>query len=301
MDPDTQEQDPILEKNIKEVLAALPPAIRRYIADQKHEPVVQSLVAKYRLHMDQGTTLEKNVLFLLMGIQTPEHFSAALTKELGLDRATVSGIIQEVNTKIFAPLRDEMQQGNVKPGAPAPEQKPSGPTAARTIPLPASLGGSPAVKPPPPRPQGPAPRPLTSARGPVLTPRTVPDGNAPLPPKGVMPGASAAPRPALGKPLRPRASDAPPANLPGAPTTRPRRPVINILGDSKPGAPKPPVPPVSPKPPTPPSPPAPPAPPTPSASRPSLNAPLSTPASNPAPTPTPAPSASTDPYREPIE
>lgn len=100
-----------LEESVKQVMQTLPPPIRDYLSRGKYTPVAKELMAKYGLRIDQGGILERGMMLLLMGIEDPAEFSKALVEEAKLDQQTVNGIMQDVNTRIFMPLRDEMRKG----------------------------------------------------------------------------------------------------------------------------------------------------------------------------------------------
>ncbi|MCR4276362.1 MAG: hypothetical protein NUV90_03190 [Candidatus Parcubacteria bacterium] len=109
MDPIKPE--PTFEESIKQVMQTLPPPIRSYLAEGKYTVVAQSLMAKYALRIDQGGVLEREIMLLLMGIENPEEFNQALVTEANLNQQTIAGIVQDVNTQIFSPLREEMRKG----------------------------------------------------------------------------------------------------------------------------------------------------------------------------------------------
>ena len=103
------EPQPTLAESIQLVMKTLPPAIRDYLADEKYSIVVKSLMAKYGLHVDQGTVLEHRIILLLTGIESPEEFVQALADKARLDDRTVGGIVQDVNDQIFVPLPAQMR------------------------------------------------------------------------------------------------------------------------------------------------------------------------------------------------
>ncbi len=181
------------EDSLKQVMQTLPPVVRAYIVQGKYTRVAKGLMSKYGLRIDQGGILERELMLLLMGIETPAEFMQALAEELKLSPQVVASIAQDVNTQIFMPLRaEEMKSGALVPGAVAqraPEvRKPEGRPGKyfhleNKIPTAASSTGStpPVVRPAPPT--------LTIAR-PVMP---MPEHIAPLPPKMVLPRSVALP------------------------------------------------------------------------------------------------------------
>lgn len=225
-------------------------SIQKFFEQRKLGKVAQLLMERYALHIDQGTVLERELMLVLLGLQDPDEFAAALYENLPVSKQTVLDIINDINQEVFVPLREEMRRATT--GAPAP----AGPIAAQ------------------PRPQGAAepahyfhlknkiPPPAT-ARQPVANPAI-----APLPPKSILPRPAAAP--GAGGPLRGgrpfppagpklledheephiafKKSAPPPPNLPGAmpppPTRAPQvaQPINRIVHPPLPAA-RPPAPP----------------------------------------------------------
>lgn len=111
--------------SVKEVLKTLPPILRAYVSQQRYVPVVKSLVRTYNLRVDQGGVLEREVVFLLMGIENPDEFIDALVVEGNIARQTVNNIVRDVNAQIFVPLRAE-ERGNIVQMF-SPPAAPSGP------------------------------------------------------------------------------------------------------------------------------------------------------------------------------
>ena len=132
----------------------MPPAVRRYVADGGYTKVAKGIMNKYALHIDQATILEREIMLLLIGVETPSDFASALVSEAAIPVDTLHNIVSDINQQIFAPLQKQMQleaQGtdirpgnlpaaNTRPSVPA-QQKPAAPVSAAIIqkpPLPAS-------------------------------------------------------------------------------------------------------------------------------------------------------------------
>lgn len=112
----TPQTPPNLDDSIAVVARALPPLIRDYLAQEKYTPITRSLMTAYRLRTDQGGVLEREIMLMLAGIDTPADFTQALAEEARLDAQTINGIMQDVNAQIFMPLRAQMRNvGNVAP------------------------------------------------------------------------------------------------------------------------------------------------------------------------------------------
>ncbi len=125
MNPDQPELT--LDESVKQVMQTLPPVIRTYLAQGKYTVVAKTLMAKYGLRVDQAGVLEREIMLLLMGIENPDEFIQALVEEAKLDKKIVDGSVQDVNTQIFIPLRqEEMKSEQMKKETPvsAPASSP---------------------------------------------------------------------------------------------------------------------------------------------------------------------------------
>lgn len=108
MNQDTKELT--VEESIQQVMQTLPPVIREYLAQEKYTPIARAIMAKYSMRIDQGGVLEREIMLLLMGVDDPSEFTRALSEEARLDQETVASIVQDVNTQIFGPLRQEEEK-----------------------------------------------------------------------------------------------------------------------------------------------------------------------------------------------
>jgi len=142
----TDQKELTLQENLQQVMQTLPPFIRDYISQGKYTTVAQGLMSKYKLRIDQGGALERELLLLLMGIENPEEFTDALAKDAQLDEQTVNSIAKDINDQVFVPLRAEeerlskasvqQQPKQVTPPAPA---RPAAPSAPHIAPLPPKM------------------------------------------------------------------------------------------------------------------------------------------------------------------
>ncbi len=122
---DKDQSEPTLDESVKEVMQTLPPVIRNYLSQGKYTDVAKNLASKYGLRIDQAGILEREIMLLLMGIENPIEFTQSLAQEAKLDQKTIDGITEDINTQIFAPLRQEEGRMNkVSPTIPpAPPQR----------------------------------------------------------------------------------------------------------------------------------------------------------------------------------
>src|SRR5437016_5639315 len=135
-----------LDESVKQVMRTLPPFIREYLSQGKYTSVAQGLMAKYKLRIDQGSVLERELMLLLMGIENPSEFVQALTEEAHIDQQTVNSLTKDINDQVFLPLRKQEEEESKKVAAPIPSKpvpspapKPVAPAPAHIAPLPPKM------------------------------------------------------------------------------------------------------------------------------------------------------------------
>jgi hypothetical protein len=278
------------DQDMRAALAGLPAPVREFLAAGQCAVFAQAYMARYALHIDQTGALERGLIALLMGAETPAEFAISLIEEMKISRAASQQIIDDVNTEIIAPLEEKMREraaappvapAKAEPVVPVLAQKPQQQSAPKPVmppvpqamkaPPPANLPGTPladalkragAMAPAAPRPmQAPAPKPATLLED-HEEPHINIGGAAPMAPKPAMPSAPPqwnAPQPP--KPLAPTAPPPMPAMpkpVPApAPAPMPRPappPPMMVPPVQKPPMPAAPAMPQSPKPPPPPVP-----------------------------------------------
>ncbi len=126
-----------LEESLELLLRQLPPAVRQVFIGDTIPQVVQVLMRKYGMHVDQGAVLEREIIQLLLGVKDPDEFASSLSEEARFTTDTVNAIANDVNDLIFVPIRKkEMQQtktseplrvAQARPAAQAPNYAPPAP------------------------------------------------------------------------------------------------------------------------------------------------------------------------------
>jgi hypothetical protein len=233
-----------LDESVQQVMQSLPPVVREYLAKGKYTPVARNLMSKYGLRIDQGGILERELMLLIMGIESPEEFVQALGEEAKITPEIVGSIVQDVNSQIFVALREEERKAPTAP----PVREPNKPIPP---PNPTVMPGAPRIFAPPlqsPMYPGQAiPEPTITYKRPITpTPPAAPAPQSPAPQQKPAPSKattdpsklledheephidiSETPQPQTRTPSR---TSAPPPNLPGAmpvqtPAPKPSAPV----------------------------------------------------------------------------
>ncbi len=119
-----------LEENIRQILPTLPLPIQKFFQQGKLGEIAQLLMERYALHVDQGTVLERELMFMLLGLKSPDEFAAEIYEQLPISEQTVQDMLADINQEVFIPLREE----EMKPAPPA-AWKESAPPAPRPAPV----------------------------------------------------------------------------------------------------------------------------------------------------------------------
>ncbi len=197
---DTSQSTSDFNNSVAQVMKSLPSAIQEFIRQERYTAVAKNLMTKYGLHIDQATILERELMLLLMGIENPDEFAAALRDEARLPQEIITGIAKDINEQIFIPLQKEMQQAASvqpiqQPTRPIPQPAPRinvsvpsyqqlKPVVPATVLAPKSSSSLHDVV------QQVTARPVVSAKPDHLLPLGEPETQgAPLPPKMIMPSA----------------------------------------------------------------------------------------------------------------
>jgi hypothetical protein len=183
-----------LDESVRQVMQTLPPVIREYLAKGKYTLVAKNLMSKYSLRIDQGGILERELMLLIMGIESPEEFVEALGDEAKIAPEAVGNIVQDINSQIFIPLQDEEKKAATALRVPEP-RKPIPP------PNPAVVPGAPRIFAPPPQspmyPGQSIPEPTITFKRPISqsTQPSVPTSRPPAPEQKITPTAPATTNP----------------------------------------------------------------------------------------------------------
>jgi len=103
--------NPTPDDDLKQVLAEVPAPIRALIASGKVQVIAKNLMQKNQLHIDQGAIIGRELILLLLGINTPSEFARTLVTDANLNQKIIDSVMQDVNTQIFIPLREEERKG----------------------------------------------------------------------------------------------------------------------------------------------------------------------------------------------
>jgi|SRR3989344_9230843 len=203
----------VSEQDVDKAFDRAPRVVQEFIIGGEWTPIITGIGAEYRLHVDQIGKIAELNRNMLLGLVSPSEFLGGLLVA-GIPEPEARQIMGEINEKIFKPLQEEMRKGGAVPApatAPPPSQPMPAPSPRPMLPPPQVF-----VPLPPPAPSivlSPMPPAQVRPAQPPQLGRSDLPNSAPLPPRTVLPGASAPvfhnPMPA---PLRQQSE--PPSNLP---------------------------------------------------------------------------------------
>ena len=98
------EQDEYLAKTY----ADFPDYIKQIIIDSNWENEIRKIVEKRKLRIDQGAALEREVIYIMFGIDDVQNFEANLKKEANVDSKTAEEISGDVSSNIFEPIMEKL-------------------------------------------------------------------------------------------------------------------------------------------------------------------------------------------------
>ena len=240
----------ITDEQFKLAYAKLPYVLREFIASDDLYKITLMVGNEHGLHVDTVGALEREVTNMLLGLINPQQFVGEL-KSVGIPADVIGPIVEELNAKIFMPLREKMQnpdqdtdddedEDDDTPRAPQPTANTMPTSVPVSAPTPAPMPPvTPQQFPAPPNPTltytQPAPTP-TAAPAPIVPAPTYAPPQAPISapqpsisqfaePFGrvvapvVPPAPAAPPMPAVSRPFPQPISS--PAPLPSAPSPLP--------------------------------------------------------------------------------
>ena len=98
------------QKIIEEQFRSLPEPVKRAITSVETEKKFQELSEKYKLHLDQWSKLENQLMLTLLGLSEPEDLEKNIVQEIGLDETTATAIVNDASDVIFGPIREELER-----------------------------------------------------------------------------------------------------------------------------------------------------------------------------------------------
>src|SRR3989344_7652693 len=103
MDPNEQE----LDKKLQERFKQLPKVVQDAITSADVEKHLRSLAEVRKLHLDQWSSLENEVMLTLLGFQRTEDLAQNIKQHVELDETTATALAADISKIVFEPIRAE--------------------------------------------------------------------------------------------------------------------------------------------------------------------------------------------------
>jgi hypothetical protein len=97
----------ITPQQFKDAFSKLPYILREYISGEKMDVAVVEVGNAHQLHVDTIGAIQREVTNMLLGLLSPEQFVGEL-RSIGIPTEQIAPITEELNKKIFMPIREKM-------------------------------------------------------------------------------------------------------------------------------------------------------------------------------------------------
>ena len=101
--------DQNIKNKIEERFSSLPKGLQDAITSSNLRPTLQEIVKEKKLHIDQGALLEDETLLVMLGLESSDNFSRNLQDNLKINPIQANEITEEINLKIFVPIRQYLE------------------------------------------------------------------------------------------------------------------------------------------------------------------------------------------------
>ncbi len=102
---------------IKERFKQLPKVVQDAITSANVQKQLQELASGHKLHVDQWSKLENEVMLTLLGFSQTTEMAANLQNEVGVSAEEATGLANDINKIVFEPIRQELERGLSHPEA----------------------------------------------------------------------------------------------------------------------------------------------------------------------------------------
>jgi hypothetical protein len=104
----------ITSEQFNAAYSKLPFVLRQYIADDDLTNITEQVGKEHQLHVDTVGALYRETTNMLLGLINPTQFVGEL-KSVGVPEESIGAIVQELNEKVFIPLREKMKNQTQEP------------------------------------------------------------------------------------------------------------------------------------------------------------------------------------------
>lgn len=107
------------EQILKDRFAQLPKVVQDAIMSADVEKQLRTLADTHKLHIDQWSALENEVMLTLLGLQNIRDLAANIETEVGVAKEESVKLATDISQIVFEPIRQELERGLSHPEAQA--------------------------------------------------------------------------------------------------------------------------------------------------------------------------------------
>ena len=107
MDENITEQE--TRDNIAQRFKTLPKVVQDAILSADVQEQMRELADAHKLHFDQWSILENEVMFALLGLEPIENLAGNIEHEVGVPSDVAQVLAQDISLKVFEPIRAELE------------------------------------------------------------------------------------------------------------------------------------------------------------------------------------------------
>lgn len=97
-------------EKFREFYNKLPEDIKEAMFDVDSADNIKSIGQKHKLHIDQTGELSTQIGHVMLGVLSPSEFVRSLADKLNISTNTARDITEDVNIKIFGPIRESLKE-----------------------------------------------------------------------------------------------------------------------------------------------------------------------------------------------
>ena len=106
------------EQQIQEHFVQLPKVLQDAITSADIEQHLRAVSDAHKLHLDEWSLLENQVMLTLMGLQRAEDLAQNIQNKVGVDATTAAALALDISRVVFDPVRAELERQLEHPNAP---------------------------------------------------------------------------------------------------------------------------------------------------------------------------------------
>lgn len=95
---------------LRERFAKLPKVVQNAILSADIEKQLRALAENHKLHLDQWSSLEDEVMLTLLGIESIDNLETNLRNDVGVSAEEAASLAGDISRIVFEPIRQELER-----------------------------------------------------------------------------------------------------------------------------------------------------------------------------------------------